>query len=201
MIRINPIAVLSFCLLPCSPVFCQDKPFLKIEATQTGLAEQYSQALFAPANSARLGLAMLYDQARVEVPGWGSGRDGLRRRAEWVATGYLTRFSTEFAAAKLLGDDTHYQRCLCKGFPRRTTHALHAEFTERRRDGSTVFGTARLAGIYASAAVSESMLPAGRTMADFSNRAVTAIGIDEGFNMLHEFWPEIRRAPLFRRQR
>lgn len=195
MARVKPIAVLCFSLLTCAAALAQDDG-----VPQTSLAGQYAEELFTPGNSAKFALGLLYDQATVAVPQWGSDREGLARRAEWLTTGYVTRFTTEFAVARMTGVDTHYQRCRCKGFPRRAVHALHAEFTERRSDGSSAFATARLTGIYASAAVTEAMLPGERSMEDLNSRAVAAIGIDEGFNMLQEFWPEIRRTLLFRKK-
>ena len=164
------------------------------------LANEFTQGLFTPGKSAKLALALAYDQATVAVPEWGSGRAGLGRRAEWLSAGYLARYSTEFAAEKLLGTDTSYQRCRCKGFPRRAAHALHAEFVERKADGSKVFAFARMTGIYASVALSAPILPDNYGVADANQRAITAIGIDEGCNILQEFWPEIKRTLLFRKK-
>jgi hypothetical protein len=198
MERFRAIAVLCFCLVPGATAFAQDQD--NDTSQPTGLADQFAHELFTPGNSAKLALGLLYDQTIVAVPEWGSGREGLAHRAEWLVVGYTTRLTTQFTTAKLLGRDTSYQRCACKGFPKRVTHALHSEFLERRYDGTPVFATARMTGIYVAAAVSESMLPQGRSAADFSNRAITTIGIDEGFNVLQEFWPEIKRTLLFRQR-
>jgi hypothetical protein len=195
MVRVDPIAVLCLSLLCGAAASAQDD-----DAAQNSLGGQYAQELFTPGNSAKLALGLLYDQATAAVPQWGSNRNGLARRAEWLTTGYVTRFTTEFAVARMKGVDTSSQRCLCKGFPRRTVHALHAEFTERKRDGSPTFAVARLMGIYVSAVATETMLPGERSVENMNSRAVAAIGIDEGFNMLQEFWPEIRRTLLFRKK-
>jgi hypothetical protein len=169
-------------------------------AHNVALAEQFTRGLLTPGNSAKLALTLLYDQATVAVPEWGSGRAGFERRAEWLAAGYLTRYSAQFAAAKLRGTDAGYERCRCKGFPRRAAHAIRAEWVERRADGSAVFAFARMTGIFASVAVPAPLLPAGYGAADASKRAITAIGVDTGFNMLQEFWPEIKRTLLLRKK-
>ena len=87
------------------------------EAQNRPLADQYTHGLFSAGESAKFALALVYDQATVAVPEWGSDRAGLARRAEWLAATHLTRYSTEFATAKLLRTDTSYQRCRCAGFP------------------------------------------------------------------------------------
>ena len=56
-----------------------------------------------------------------------------------------------------------------------------------------------MTGIYASTALTAPMLPTGYGLADANKRAITAIGVDEGFNMLQEFWPEIKRTLLLRK--
>jgi hypothetical protein len=57
-----------------------------------------------------------------------------------------------------------------------------------------------MTGIFASAAVTAPLLPAGYEAADASKRAITAIGVDTGFNMLQEFWPEIKRTLQLRKK-
>jgi hypothetical protein len=203
MVRINLLAGLLWICLLTRAVSAQDGPGSQAIASQeqdATLAEQFSRGLFTPTTAAKLSLGLLYAQTAVMVPEWGSGRDGLARRAEWLTAGYLTRYTTEFATSKLLGTDTSYQRCRCKGFPGRAAHALHSEFVERKADGSPTFAIARLTGIYASAAITAPMLPSGYGVKDVNNRAMAAVAIDEGFNMLQEFWPEIKRTLLFRKR-
>ncbi len=49
---------------------------------------------------AKFSLGVLYDQATAQVPEWGSGADGLQKRAEWRMAGLLSRASAEYAVAK-----------------------------------------------------------------------------------------------------
>jgi hypothetical protein len=206
MTRTNHIAVLLWICLSAAPAQDLASPQTGIAVTSGEQADpgntvnRFARGLFTPTEAAKLALGLVYDQATVAVPEWGSGRDGLMRRTEWLAAGRLTRYTTEFATRSLLGTDTSYHRCRCKGFPRRAGHALYAEFVERKADGSAIFATARLTGIYASTAITAQMLPAGYGVADANSRAMAAIGIDEGFNLLQEFWPEIKRTLLLRRK-
>lgn len=181
------------CFIAIAPLMAQD-------ASELALAEEYAGKLATPAGSAKLALGLLFAQGTAAIPEWGSGREGLRRRAEFLSAGYLARYSAEFVTAKALGSDTSYRRCQCKGFPSRAAHAVFAEFTEGKADGSRGFATARMTGIVSSVAITAPMLPARYGAGEATGRAIATIGIDEGFNMLHEFWPEIRRTLLFQKR-
>ena len=122
-----------------------------------------------------------------------------RMRREWTFN--IGNLYKDIKGSKLLGTDSSYQRCSCAGFPWRAAHALYSELIERRVDGSNVFAFARITGIYASAVITAPMLPPGYGMADANKRAITAIGIDEGYHMLQEFWPEIKRRLLLQKKK
>jgi hypothetical protein len=192
MMHVNPRLLFVACFIAAAPARAQN-------AVPEPSAEQYLRGLASPGAGAKLALGLLFDQATDAIPEWGSGGDGLRRRADWLAAGYAARYSAEFAVAKALSRDTAYRRCRCRGFPRRAAHALREEFTERRADGSASFAAARMTGILTSSAVAAPMLPESYGAAAAASRTATSIGIDEGLNMLQEFWPEIRRTLLFRK--
>lgn len=158
----------------------------------------FFRAELTPAAPMKLALGLTYDQVTVAVPEWGSARAGMARRAEWLATGWIVRASTEYAVAAYREVDTGYRSCLCKGFPRRAGHALHAGFLEYRRDQTPAFALARFSGLAAGALATMPMLPPGYGFRDAAQRAAMAFVMDEGFNMLHEFHNEIVRTLLFR---
>jgi hypothetical protein len=161
--------------------------------------EGFLRQEFTPGASLKLGLGLLYDQATVAVPEWGSGRAGLARRAEWLGAGWLARASTEYIVAARRGVDTGYRPCDCKGFPRRAAHALRSGFVEYRSDGTPIFAVARFSGLAAGGLATMPMMPAGYGLSDAARRTVVAFGVDEGFHMLHEFRKEIVRTLLLRR--
>lgn len=162
--------------------------------------EGFIQSTFTAGASAKLALGLLYDQATVAVPEWGSGRAGLARRAEWLGAGFMARKTTEYLVASYRGVDTSYHRCDCKGFPRRAAHALRSGFVEYRADGSPVFAVARFSGL-AGGGLTTPMLPAGYGVRDATGRAAMAFVIDEGFNVLQEFRTELVRTLLLRGNR
>jgi hypothetical protein len=167
------------------------------EASQT---QEFLRAEFTPAASAKLALGLIYDQAAVAIPEWGSGHAGMARRAEWLAAGWIVRASTEYAVAYYREVDTSYRSCVCKGFPRRTAHALRAGFLEYRADDTPVFAVARFSGLATGALATMPMLPPGYGLHDAAHRAAMTFLVDEGFNVLQEFRPEIMRTVPLRRK-
>lgn len=151
---------------------------------------------FSPGAFAKFSLGLLYDQATVQVPAWGSGASGLEKRAEWRMAGLLSRATSEYAVGSLRGTDTTYARCRCKGFLPRSKHVLVSEFTERRLDGTLAAPFARLTGLATGTLVTELGRHSGPGGA--AGSAVLLVNTDIGFNMLNEFWPEIKRTMLFR---
>jgi hypothetical protein len=148
--------------------------------------------------AAKFSLGLLYDQATVQTPAWGSGRTGLQKRAEWRGLGLVSRGLTEYTVASLRGTDPIYARCACKGFGPRSRHAVVAEFLERRRDGSFRAPVSRFAGIGAGVGVTS--LGQGADATGAPGRIALLAGTDLGFNMLQEFWPEIKRTLLLRKK-
>src|SRR3974390_967770 len=118
-------------------------------------------AVLTPGAAARFFIGVLHDQGTDEIPEWRPGGEGLERRAQLRLTTHIVRSVAEYEAARLRGTAEYYERCQCKGFPRRSRHAVFSEFVERRADGSLGPPVARLAGIYASVAVTAPLLPHG----------------------------------------
>lgn len=147
---------------------------------------------------AKFSLGVLYDQAAVAVPRWGSGAAGFRKRAEWRMAGLLSRAAAEYGVAQLRGTDPGYQRCRCKGFLPRSRHAIVSEFVERRIERGLAAPVARVTGIAVSAGVMSLGQHSG--MEDTGKRGVLVVGADVGFNLLQEFAPEIKRTLLLRRK-
>jgi hypothetical protein len=155
---------------------------------------------FSPGTMAKFSLGTLYDQATVEVPTWGSGRNGLWKRAELRMGGLLVRTAAEYGVARLRETDPGYTRCRCKGFGPRSKHAILAEFVEKHADGSLAAPVARFTGIATAVAVTTPFMGAHADTAGAVNHVGILVGTDVGFNMLTEFWPEIKRTLLLRKK-
>lgn len=161
-------------------------------------APDFFASTFTPGMMAKFSLGVLYDQATVQTRYWGSDAKGLEKRAEWRMAGLLTRASVEYAVARSRGVTTAYERCRCKGFLPRSRHVLVSELTEKRADGSYAPPISRMAGMAAGVAVVT--VAQHSDAAGGGERALLLLNTDIGFNMLNEFWPEVKRTLLFRKR-
>jgi hypothetical protein len=73
-----------------------------------------------------------------------------------------------------------------------------SEFVERRTDGSLAAPVARFTGVATSVAVTSFGQHSGP--GDAARHTLLLVNTDIGFNLLQEFWPEIRRTLLFQRR-
>jgi hypothetical protein len=161
-------------------------------------ATAFVENVFSTGTLAKFSLGLLYDQATVQAPRWGSGAAGFRKRAEWRMAGLFSRAAAEYGVARLRGTETGYERCRCKGFLPRSRHAIVSEFVERRAEGGLAAPIARASGI--AAAVGVTSLAQRSGVGDAGKHATVLVGADAGFNVLQEFWPEIKRTLLLRRK-
>jgi hypothetical protein len=69
----------------------------------------------------------------------------------------------------------------------------------RADDGSETFNYSRVMGGAASQALSDIYVPGQKQgLQPIGNRVIFDMARDAGFNLLHEFWPDVRHK-LFRR--
>ena len=158
----------------------------------------FVETVFSSGTLAKFSLGLLYDQATTEVPRWGSGTAGFQKRAEWRMGGLLSRPAAEYGVTKWRGTDPGYQRCQCKGFLPRSRYAVVSEFVERRTEGGLAAPVARVTGIATGVLVTSLGQHSG--VGDAWKRGIVLAGNDIGFNVLQEFWPEIKRTLLLRRK-
>lgn len=190
-------------LLPACAAICAglaNPALLRAEEPNYYRPPNLLASLTAPGAYAKLSLGVLYDHATVGVPEWGSDRAGLGKRVEFRFLGLGSRMGIDYAATRLRGTSTAYVRCACKGFPKRSWHVLVMEATERRPDGTAALPVSRLAGLAGSAFATSLDLPKRYGAAEAASRAGMMVTTDIGFNMLTEFWPEIKRTLLFRKK-
>lgn len=85
------------------------------------------------------------------------------------------------------------------GFFKRTGYAMSREVITRNDDGRNHFNTSELLGNAIAAGISNAYYPAAdRSFGNTLNKWGQQIGLDTGFNIMKEFWPDIRRK-LFSR--
>jgi hypothetical protein len=79
------------------------------------------------------------------------------------------------------------------GFMKRTGYAVSREFITRNDNGRNRFNTSELLGNAIAAGISNAYYPeADRTFGKTFDKWGQQIGVDTGFNIMKEFWPDIR---------
>lgn len=157
--------------------------------------ERYINRTYGPEAWVRCGFVAALKQWRDEPPEWGQGMAGYGRRLGSNMGRHAARSTIEFGFGALIGEDPRYERCRCEGFFPRIAHATARTFVARNRRGETVPAIARLTGIYGGSLLSVSWHPERYTVAGDGLRWGTySLGFNAGFNILREFWPDIKRA-------
>jgi hypothetical protein len=79
------------------------------------------------------------------------------------------------------------------GFWKRTGYAISREVVTRGDDGRSEFNTSELAGNALAAGISNAYTPAAnRSFGNTTSKWGEQIGLDTFFNVLKEFWPDVR---------
>jgi hypothetical protein len=135
------------------------------------------------------------NQARDEPPEWGQGAAGYGTR---FASGYgrtLISRTIRFGVAAVDHEDPRFHPSNETGFARRAAAATFHVFVAQTDDGSRIPAFSRFAGIYGSAFLSNTWYPASRANATHALlRGTTALSATVGWNVLREFWPDIKNS-------
>ncbi|MBL8232055.1 MAG: hypothetical protein JNL98_26400 [Bryobacterales bacterium] len=153
----------------------------------------YQKSAFGAGSALRAAGTAAYDQY-VDIPEeWGQGAAGYFRRFGSRAGRFTVQDSIEHSLAFGLKQDVRYERCTCSGFLQRTGHAVKLNFVTRNERGNYVPAVARAAGYFGGELSALAWTPPSYTYRDalLAGGGRYALGI--GWNLLKEFWPEIRR--------
>ena len=111
-----------------------------------------------------------------------------------LATSESDVFFERFLLPTLLRQDPRYFRAPALPFMRRVLYSLSRVVITRTDNGSQTFNASRVLGGAASQAISDLYVPGQRQgLAPIGNRVLFDMGTDAGFNLLHEFWPDLRQ--------
>lgn len=93
-----------------------------------------------------------------------------------------------------LHQDPRYFNKQHGGFWRRTGYAISREVITRGDDGENHFNTSELLGNAVAAGISNAYYPAvNRSASNTASKWEQQIGLDTAFNVMKEFWPDVRR--------
>ena len=93
-----------------------------------------------------------------------------------------------------LGQDPRYFPKASGSFLGRTGYAISREVVTRGDNGKNEFNTSELVGNAVAAGISNAYYPAvNRSLSTTANKWVQQIALDSAFNVMKEFWPDVRR--------
>jgi hypothetical protein len=126
---------------------------------------------------------------------WGQGAAAYgRRSASWLGL-FGIEESVHQGGAAALGYDPRYLSCGCKGFARRSAHAIKWSFVTKNTGGRTRLDLPRIAGAYAGGMLSMFRYPRRfQPSTDGVRVGHQEMGLVVGLNVLSEFSPELKRV-------
>jgi hypothetical protein len=135
-----------------------------------------------------------------QYPQFGEGAQGYAKRyGAAFADGAIANFMSEAILPSLLHEDPRYFRLGHGSFFHRVGYTISREVISRKDSGAEGFNTSEIAGNMAGALISNLYYPASirsvhQTMEWFAMNIVS----DTGFNVLKEFWPDMRHKMFHR---
>lgn len=101
---------------------------------------------------------------------------------------------TEALFPVILHQDPRYFNKAHGGFWKRTGYAISREVITYGDDGKNHFNTSEMAGNAVAAGISNAYYPAvNRSLGNTVDKWGQQIGLDTAFNIMKEFWPDVRR--------
>jgi hypothetical protein len=147
-----------------------------------------AQAVVVPAASAGI------RQAKNSPKEWGGGADGYFDRIGDAYAHHFIRRTLQYGASAALHEDNRYFASGQEGFFRRTKYAIRSTFLARHDNGQQYLSISRFGGAAGAAFISRIWQPRStNTAGDGAVSFGVAIGSDVGFNVLREFWPDLKR--------
>ena len=135
------------------------------------------------------------NQLRNEPPEWGQGASGYGDR---FASGYgrmIIGRTIRFGVAAIDHEDPRFEFSNETGFWPRARFAVVHYFVVRSDRGTRMPAYSRFAGLYGAAFIANEWYPASRANATHALlRGTTAMSAGLGWNVLKEFWPDIKNA-------
>jgi hypothetical protein len=135
-----------------------------------------------------------------QYPEFGLGAAGLAKR---YATAYgdqvIGNYMNEAIFPTMLHQDPRYYRMAHGGFIQRTTYAVSRVLITRSDSGAGQFNFSQAAGTASAAAIANLYYP-DRTFSSTMQRFGIQLASGGVFNILKEYWPNIRQRFPFRRR-
>ncbi len=153
---------------------------------------------FDPFNWVITGVYAAVYQAESDYPQFGQGAQGYAKRyGATFADGTISTYITEGILPSLLHEDPRYFRLGVGSKWKRAGYAMTRVLITRVDSGGERFNTSEIAGNFGAAALGVLYYPSlNRTVGDTVEKFAINVISDAGFNVLREFWPDMRRKVL-----
>ena len=159
---------------------------------------EYLHHTFGPARMLRSAAIAGINQWRDDTPEWGQGMEGYGRRFASKVGQHTIKRTLQLGIGIWRNEDPRYFHSEQSGFWARTAHAIKYTYVTRMDDGSRGVAVSRLTSTFGASLLSRTWQPERkRTVKDGLRNGVVSVGVDTGFRILQEFWPDIRHK--FRR--
>ncbi len=169
------------------------------DATQTSERvvphESWVHHVFArPAAYVRTAAYAGIEQAKGDPEEWGGGMAGYAKRFGSVLGKHIVKSSIQYQVARLRDEELGYTPSGREGFRPRVTYALLSTVvTHKTTTGQRTVSTSEISAVVGSGLISRLWQPASlRTIGSGFGSAGISLGSDAGYNVVREFWPEIR---------
>ena len=159
-----------------------------------------TQDAFDPFSWAIAGIYAGVGQWGNSYPGYGQGAQGYAKRyGAAFADGTIGNYMTEGVFPTVFHQDPRYFRLGTGGGWKRVGYAISRTVVTRSDKGAWQFNASEIVGNAVAAGISSAYYPAGnRTVEDTFDKFALNVASDAGFNVLKEFWPDMRRKILHR---
>ena len=133
-----------------------------------------------------------------DPPEWRQGVGGFSLRSASLFGMFTIQTTIYEAGTAAMGLEPRYQRCDCKGFPRRIGHALKWSVVTLNNAGKVRPNLPALAGGYGSGMLAMSWYPDRyHSLSDGVRLGNQQAGFMAGINLIREFGPELKRLLRF----
>jgi hypothetical protein len=137
-------------------------------------------------------------QAENSPKEWRGGAEGFGYRIGDAFAKHVIRRTLQYGASAALHEDNRYFLSGQTGFFRRAKYALVSTLLARHDNGRQFISFSRLGSAAGGAFISRTWQPHSENSAeDAAANFGIAMGTDAGFNVIREFWPDLKRR--FRR--
>jgi hypothetical protein len=162
--------------------------------TRTERLRQYLTGLVDPESILRVAASSGIRQAENSPKEWGGGAEAYGERFGEAFAQHVIRRTLQSGTAAALHEDNRYFASGETGFFRRAKYAIASTFLARHDNGDRYLSISRLGGAAGSSFISRLWQPRSTNSAgDGAVGFGIAMGTDAGFNVLREFWPDLKR--------